>query len=139
MEEEGASREAAELHYREFIEKTARKEELAEQVLWLKKQLVGLDEKRQNNRVAQRQIRTQETKSLWLHTGTMFLKLPKKAVAQIVHEDGEKINHDVSETTEKAHGLVRELKRVEGETTKMAEAFDLKPLSKQDMTLFGPS
>uniref|UniRef100_A0A6B2LQK1 Uncharacterized protein n=1 Tax=Arcella intermedia TaxID=1963864 RepID=A0A6B2LQK1_9EUKA len=111
-------------------------EELGEDVITDKQQLVDFDRRRQHNREALRFLKEEQTdKDQWLFLGSFFLKKKKQDVIKIINtdqktmdEEGERVQQSIKAKTTKLHQLEGRANEVKG--------FNLKPLGKEDYNAF---
>ncbi|XP_071959136.1 p53 and DNA damage-regulated protein 1-like [Antedon mediterranea] len=114
-------------------------EELAEDILSDKHQVVELDKKRNKNREAIRALsnikiensKTKKEKNVWVCFGNMFLKMPVAATQQVLIEDQKQLDAGIDELRNGMKPKVARLRDMEGENE--AKGFDLQSLSKEDL------
>ncbi|KAL5019413.1 hypothetical protein ScPMuIL_005135 [Solemya velum] len=115
-----------------LLEYLAQVEEVAEDILADKQNLIDLDKKRQKTREAIRKLRNeQESKKTWICFGNMFLKLPHKQASTIIEKDFEKIDNEMTDIRIRLKSKVSKLRDMEHKND--IGRFNLSPLSRQEM------
>ncbi|XP_033101552.1 p53 and DNA damage-regulated protein 1-like [Anneissia japonica] len=113
-------------------------EELAEDILSDKHQVVELDKKRNKNREALRALakmqpneKSKKEKNVWVCFGNMFVKMPVTTTQQVLSDDQKQLDKGIEELRNGLKPKVARLRDMEGE--KEAKGFDLQCLSKSDL------
>ncbi|XP_022082380.1 p53 and DNA damage-regulated protein 1-like [Acanthaster planci] len=112
-------------------------EQVAEEVLADKQQIVDLDRTRNGNREGLRclmkqnqQSRTGESKS-WICFGNMFIKVPGPSAQAMVEQDQKKLDEEIDRLHKELRPKVAKLRDLEGQ--KKAKGFDLTALSSEEI------
>ncbi|XP_043946275.1 p53 and DNA damage-regulated protein 1 [Protopterus annectens] len=108
-------------------------EELAEDVLTDKQQIVDLDVKRNRNREALRVLQKDLEKSekVMVCFGNMFIKLPKSRTKEMIQKDQEQLDKEVDRLHNQLKVKVNRLYEAQGKD--QIKGFDLNPLSLEEM------
>ncbi|XP_068930018.1 p53 and DNA damage-regulated protein 1 [Petaurus breviceps papuanus] len=108
-------------------------EELAEEVLADKQQIVDLDLKRNQNREALRALQRDPSQSnkVMVCFGNMFIKLPRPRTKDMIHKDQEHLDEEIEKLRKQLKGKVNRLLEAQGKPE--LKGFNLKPLSQEEM------
>nr|XP_002131860.1 p53 and DNA damage-regulated protein 1-like [Ciona intestinalis] len=112
-------------------------EQLAEDVLSDKQQIVDLDKKRNSNREALAALHKKTTapassqNKTWLNFGGVFLKLPKKSAITMLQSDQAELDKEISQIRDNLHNKVNKLRDAQGESDLLG--YGLHPLSKAEL------
>jgi len=108
-------------------------EEVAEDVLTDKHQIVDLDRRRNKNREAIRALEKQNggihDKS-WVCIGNMFLKMPTSQTTNLLKEDQKKLDAECENLRLRLRKNVNKLRDLEGKPE--LQGFDLQPLTQEE-------
>ncbi|XP_038067862.1 p53 and DNA damage-regulated protein 1-like [Patiria miniata] len=116
-------------------------EQLAEEVLADKEQIVDLDRTRNGNREGLRSLIRQNRQSKpgqsksWVCFGDMFIKLPGPTAQAMIEQDQEKLTEEIDRLHKELKPKVAKLRDMEGQ--KEAKGFDLTALSSDEMKAVG--
>lgn len=111
-------------------------EELAEDVLTVKQQIIDLDKKRNQNREALRVLQNRKKmKSCkdqkdWVCFGNTFMKLPQSKTEEMLQKDQGKLDQEIEKLRNELQPKVAKLRELEG--LPEAKGFDLKSLTKEE-------
>nr|AEG79728.1 p53 and DNA damage-regulated protein 1 [Apostichopus japonicus] len=116
-------------------------EELAEEVLTVKQQIVDLDKKRNQNREAIRALQNKKKKTTqegdkktnqkeWVCFGNTFMKLPQSKTQDMLQEDQNSLDQEIDKLHNELRPKVSRLRELEG--LPEAKGFDLKSLTKEE-------
>ncbi|KAJ8041964.1 p53 and DNA damage-regulated protein 1 [Holothuria leucospilota] len=110
-------------------------EELAEEVLTAKQQIVDLDKKRNQNREALRALQNKRKASSkeskeWVCFGNTFLKLPHCKTEEMLKEDQKQLDTEIEKLRDELKPKVKRLRDMEGLPD--VKGFDLKSLTKEE-------
>ncbi|XP_020846368.1 p53 and DNA damage-regulated protein 1 isoform X1 [Phascolarctos cinereus] len=108
-------------------------EELAEEVLADKQQIVDLDLKRNQNREALRALQRDPSQSdkVMVCFGNMFIKLPRPRTKDMIQRDQEHLDEEIEKLRKQLKGKVSRLLEAQGKPE--LKGFNLKPLSQEEM------
>ncbi|KAJ8307483.1 hypothetical protein KUTeg_015567 [Tegillarca granosa] len=107
-------------------------EEIAEDILTDKQQLVDLDRKRQKTREAIRTLQKDKSSNkLWVCFGNMFLKLPKSQTKKLLEKDFDELDNEILDIRKNLIPKVGKLRDIDGQED--IKGFNLNPLSKDEM------
>ncbi|XP_044517483.1 p53 and DNA damage-regulated protein 1 [Gracilinanus agilis] len=108
-------------------------EELAEEVLADKQQIVDLDLKRNQNREALRALQRDPSPSdkVMVCFGNMFIKLPRPRTKDMIQKDQEHLDEEIEKLRKQLKGKVNRLLEAQGKPE--LKGFNLKPLSQEEM------
>ncbi|XP_076306005.1 pdrg1 prefoldin-like subunit [Tachypleus tridentatus] len=111
-------------------------EEVAEDILADKNQLVDLDRKRNKNREALRALdkeikADQIPKKSLVCFGNMFIKLPKETTKKLITVDNARLEEEVASLRNGLRNKVNKLRELEGKSE--LSGFSLQPLSREEM------
>ncbi|XP_072487731.1 p53 and DNA damage-regulated protein 1 [Notamacropus eugenii] len=108
-------------------------EELAEEVLADKQQIVDLDLKRNQNREALRALQRDPSQSdkVMVCFGNMFIKLPRPRTKDMIEKDQEHLDEEIEKLRKQLKRKVSRLLEAQGKPE--LKGFNLKPLSQEEM------
>ncbi|XP_013781466.1 p53 and DNA damage-regulated protein 1-like [Limulus polyphemus] len=111
-------------------------EEVAEDILTDKNQLVDLDRKRNKNREALRALdkeikADQMPKKSLVCFGNMFIKFPKETAKKLITDDQAKLEKEVTNLRNGLKHKISKLRELEGKSE--LSGFSLQPLSREEM------
>ncbi|GAB1606934.1 p53 and DNA damage-regulated protein 1-like [Argonauta hians] len=107
-------------------------EEVAEQILANKQQIVDLDKKRQQLREANRVLsKSRGDKKRWVCMSNMFIKMPEKYTKSILEKDFDKLDTEINSIRKTLKAQVSRLRDLEQQED--LKGFDLKPLSDKEL------
>jgi len=107
-------------------------EQLAEDILTDKQQLVDFDRRRQNNREALRNIQDYKHDEVWLFVGQFFMKKKTTDVRNILQKDQQIMQEETDKINSTMKAKSTQLHELEGRANQM-KGFNLKPLSGEDL------
>ncbi|CAH1270287.1 PDRG1 [Branchiostoma lanceolatum] len=116
-------------------------EEMAEEILTDKRQIVDLDKKRNAAREALRCLRKEEqavTKGgkAWVCFGDMFVKIPKGTATNMLETDQKQLDSEIDRLRDGLQPKVSKLRDMESKPE--LKGFSLQPLSKEEANIFKP-
>ncbi|CAH3153881.1 unnamed protein product [Porites lobata] len=114
-------------------------EELAEEIMEDKHQIVELDKKRNANREAMRALKKGDTKSAtksWVCFGNTFMKLPSSNVQEMLQKDQKNLEEEISKLRKDLKPKVSKLHELEG--LPEVKGFDLTALTEDDLSNLKP-
>lgn len=126
-------------------------ERVADQILQNKQLIVEYDKKRQGNREALRELKKSEEKNVWMTVGSMLIEMERIQAIGVLTDgkrneflnytlikkiipftEQKKIDQEIDKLRDEQIILVKRHKDLEMDT--MPSGFDLKPLSKNEMS-----
>uniref|UniRef100_A0A8C4WUH5 P53 and DNA-damage regulated 1 n=1 Tax=Eptatretus burgeri TaxID=7764 RepID=A0A8C4WUH5_EPTBU len=108
-------------------------EELAEDVLADRQQVIDLDQKRNFNREAIRSLRTEKsTDKVWVCFGRTLIKLTNSQTLEMLQKDQEQLNEEIDKIHSQLKVKVNNLNDAQGKPG--LKGFDLIPLMKMEMS-----
>ncbi|XP_068006516.1 p53 and DNA damage-regulated protein 1 [Melanerpes formicivorus] len=110
-------------------------EELAEEVLAVRQQIVDLDVKRNRNREALRALQRDaepEGKAM-VCFGNMFIELPKAQTKEMLRKDQESLDEEINNLRKELRGKVNHLFEAQGKPE--LKGFNLNPMTAEEMKL----
>ncbi|XP_007910613.1 p53 and DNA damage-regulated protein 1 [Callorhinchus milii] len=115
----------------------SRVEELAEEVLADKQQIIDLDLKRNQNREALRVLRNSINQSgnVMVCFGNMFIKLPKSRTKDMIQKDQEQLDKEIQQLRNQLRTKVNNLNEAQGKPE--LKGFDLSPLTPDEIRAIG--
>lgn len=111
----------------------ARIESLAEEILVDRQEMVKLDERRNNLRVAAREIRNSTENKFWIQIGASLVKAEKNRALDILQKDTDLINTEVENLQKSIKAKVNQLRELEH--TSPLTGLMLNPLSNKEMSV----
>ncbi|KAJ7337047.1 p53 and DNA damage-regulated protein 1 [Desmophyllum pertusum] len=124
------------------LQRFAELEELAQEIMEDKQQIVELDKKRNTNREALRALKREDrsgaikepssTKS-WVCFGNMFIKLPSTNVQAMLQQDQRNLDEEISRLRKDLKPKVSKLHELEG--LPEVKGFDLTALTQDDFRI----
>lgn len=102
-------------------------EELAEEILTDRAQIIDYDKKRNDNREAINAIKDNPSKKQWFCVGNLFIKIPEEQAKQILVEDQQKIEAEMNKLRNSLKPKVKKLHELEG--LQEVKGFDLKGMN----------
>ena len=102
-------------------------EELAEEILTDRAQIIDYDKKRNGNREAINAIKDNSSKKQWFCVGNLFIKIPEEQAKQILVEDQQKIEAEMNKLRNNLKPKVKKLHELEG--LPEVKGFDLKGMN----------
>lgn len=102
-------------------------EELAEEILTDRAQIIDYDKKRNGNREAISAIKDNSSKKQWFCVGNLFIKIPEEQAKQILVEDQQKIEAEMNKLRNNLKPKVKKLHELEG--LQEVKGFDLKGMN----------
>lgn len=107
-------------------------EEVAEDILSDKQQLIDLDRRRQKTREAIRVIQKDKTtEKTWVCFGNQFIKLPKQKTKKLLEKDFDELDNQISDVRKQLKPKVSKLRDMEKRED--IKGFNLNPLSKEEI------
>nr|AGK88245.1 p53 and DNA damage regulated protein [Mytilus galloprovincialis] len=107
-------------------------EQVAEEIIADKHQMVDLDRRRQKTREAIRVLQKDKTtEKNWVCFGNQFIKLPKKATKKLLDQDFEELDNQINDLRRELKPKVSKLRDMEKKED--IKGFNLNPLSKEEM------
>lgn len=108
-------------------------EELAEDVLSDRQQIVELDRKRNQIREATRAVyKSKDSGKLWVCHGNQFIKLPKHQTKKFLNQDSDELDDEINSLRRQLKQKVNKLQDLEHKEE--LKGFHLNPLSKKELT-----
>ncbi|XP_026462621.1 p53 and DNA damage-regulated protein 1-like [Ctenocephalides felis] len=111
----------------------ARIESLAEEILVDRQEMVKLDERRNNLRVAAREIRNSTENKFWIQIGASLVKSEKNRALDILQKDTDLINTEVENLQKSIKAKVNQLRELEHASP--LTGLMLNPLSNKEMSV----
>ncbi|RMB95735.1 hypothetical protein DUI87_27848 [Hirundo rustica rustica] len=110
-------------------------EELAEDVLAARQQIVDLDVKRNRNREALRALHkdTEPDEKATVCFGNMFIELPKAKTREMLRQDQEELDEEINNLRKELRVKVNRLYEAQGKPE--LKGFNLNPMSAEEMKL----
>ena len=102
-------------------------EELAEEILTDRAQIIDYDKKRNGNREAINAIKDNSSKKQWFCVGNLFIKIPEEQAKQLLVEDQQKIEAEMNKLRNNLKPKVKKLHELEG--LQEVKGFDLKGMN----------
>ena len=102
-------------------------EELAEEILTDRAQIIDYDKKRNGNREALNAVKNNPNNKQWFCVGNMFLKIPEEQVKEIIIKDQKIIDEEMDKLRKNLKPKVAKLHELEG--LEEVKGFDLKSLN----------
>ncbi|XP_074617991.1 p53 and DNA damage-regulated protein 1-like [Acropora palmata] len=115
------------------LQKFTELEELAEEIMGDKHQIVELDKRRNTNREAERALKKLDTKlasKSWVCIGNIFVKLPNSHVQGMLQQDHKSLDVEISKLRSDLKPKVSKLHALEG--LPEVKGFDLTALTQDD-------
>lgn len=115
------------------LQKFTELEELAEEIIEDKHQIVELDKRRNTNREAERALKKLDTKlasKSWVCIGNIFVKLPNSHVQEMLQQDHKSLDVEISKLRSDLKPKVSKLHELEG--LPEVKGFDLTALTQDD-------
>ncbi|KAG2461225.1 p53 and DNA damage-regulated protein 1 isoform X1 [Polypterus senegalus] len=107
-------------------------EEVAEEVLADKQQMIDLDKKRNRNREALRVLQNDgESSKVKMCFGNMFIKLPKEKAIEMIKKDQQQLDQEINTLQNQLKSKVNHLNDLQGKPE--LKGFNLVPLTKDEM------
>eukprot|EP00041_Stephanoeca_diplocostata_P013523 m.237238 g.237238 ORF g.237238 m.237238 type:complete len:126 (+) comp19366_c0_seq2:308-685(+) len=113
-------------------------ERLAEEILAEKHQVVAYDQRRNENRVALREVRQKtlaKKSKVWMNLGDFFVHMPREQVISLIEEDQEKLSNEIERVRNDMQKKTQKLRRKEGKA--MSEGWNLKGMAEKEIS--GPA
>jgi len=126
----------------QLMEHLSAVEEMAEEILSDRQQIVNLDRKRNHNREAMRALTNEIRKEVvaedksWVCFGNMFMKMDKKEVHKQLIEDQVLLDKEIDKLRNGLKPKLDKLRDIEGKPE--LQGFHLQPLSNQEMMAVNP-
>eukprot|EP00040_Diaphanoeca_grandis_P013627 m.68919 g.68919 ORF g.68919 m.68919 type:complete len:147 (-) comp24016_c0_seq1:98-538(-) len=117
------------------VDTVAVHERLAEEIITGKHQVVELDRRRNENRMALREIKKKtlsKASKIWMNVGDIFLQLPRKTVVEMMEKDQTQLDTAIDETRDNLQKKAVELRQKEHKP--ISEGWDLKGMSFKEMS-----
>jgi len=116
-------------------------EELAQEIMEDKHQIVELDKKRNTNREALRALKKEDSSGLktsksWVCFGNMFLKLPNSNIQSMLQQDQKNLDEEIGRLRKDLKPKVSKLHELEG--LPEVKGFDLTALTQDDLQNLKP-
>ncbi|XP_057221855.1 p53 and DNA damage-regulated protein 1 [Malurus melanocephalus] len=110
-------------------------EELAEDVLAARQQIVDLDVKRNRNREALRALHKdlEPDEKAMVCFGSMFIELPKTKTREMLRQDQEELDEEINNLRKELRVKVNRLYEAQGKPE--LKGFNLNPMSAEEMKL----
>ena len=104
----------------------------AEDILSDRQQIVELDQRRQDTRMAARIVKVNKNKDKkqWVSFGNMFIKLPTSYTSELLDRDYKNLGEEISEIRDGLKDKVEKLRDLEGKPA--LKGFHLKPLTRDE-------
>ncbi|CAH3042187.1 unnamed protein product [Pocillopora meandrina] len=122
------------------LQKFAELEELAQEIMEDKQQIIELDKQRNTNREALRMLKKDDKRGLtskpWVCFGNMFIKLPSSNVQAMLQQDQKNLEEEISRLRKDLKPKVSKLHELEG--LPEVKGFDLTALTKDDLQSLEP-
>ncbi|XP_027037757.1 p53 and DNA damage-regulated protein 1-like [Pocillopora verrucosa] len=126
------------------LQKFAELEELAQEIMEDKQQIIELDKQRNTNREALRMLKKEDKRGLsgassskpWVCFGNMFIKLPSSNVQAMLQQDQKNLEEEISRLRKDLKPKVSKLHELEG--LPEVKGFDLTALTKDDLQSLEP-
>jgi len=120
----------------QVLQRFSELEELAQEIMEDKHQIIELDKKRNTNREALRALKTKDTTGVktsksWVCFGNMFLKLPSSNVQTMLQQDQKNLDEEISRLRKDLKPKVSKLHELEG--LPEVKGFDLTALTQDDL------
>jgi len=104
-------------------------EEIAEEILSDKQQIVDFDKRRNVNREALRSLKDSKDNKTWLCSGAdLFIKLPTDGARKIIEKDQRTLDEEINKLRDQLKVKTSKLSEIEG-TEDSTKPFFLKPTS----------
>ncbi|XP_068696866.1 p53 and DNA damage-regulated protein 1-like isoform X2 [Montipora foliosa] len=116
------------------LQKFTELEELAEEIMGDKHQIVELDKRRNTNREAIRVLTKMDAKfakKSWVCIGNIFVKLPNSHAHEMLQQDQKNLDGEISNLREDLKPKVSKLHELEG--LPEVKGFDLTSLTREDL------
>jgi chaperonin cofactor prefoldin len=97
-----------------MLEALEQVEEVADDIIASKEQIVDLDRRRNKNREASRALSKSKDKKIWLNFGGMFVKTTTQKAKEIINEDQEELNKGITTLRDEMKEKVSTLRQLEG-------------------------
>ncbi|XP_014253053.1 p53 and DNA damage-regulated protein 1 [Cimex lectularius] len=110
-------------------------ESLAEEILRDKAEVVSIDKKRNSNREGIRQLMKSNEKKTWMTLGPILVKMPSDKVRNMLEKDQKVLDIEINKVRSDLKVKVNKLRDLEYNDP--LKGFDLKPLSRQEMSAVG--
>eukprot|EP00038_Savillea_parva_P013854 m.212989 g.212989 ORF g.212989 m.212989 type:complete len:127 (-) comp26328_c0_seq1:193-573(-) len=121
-----------------IVNDLAAQEKLAEEVMSERYQVVQLDARRNENRVALGQLRRHalaKTSRVWINVGSAFLLFPREDAERIIEADQVELTTAIESSRASSQAKAKQLQAKEGR--QMSKGWDLKPMARSEMS--GPA
>ncbi|XP_026163736.1 p53 and DNA damage-regulated protein 1 [Mastacembelus armatus] len=108
-------------------------EEVAEDVLTTKQQIVDLDTKRNRNREALNALKTEisDSEKVKVCFGSMFIKFSKSKTKEMIHKDQEQLDKEINDLRKALKAKVNCLNEMQGKPE--LRGYNLSPLSTDEI------
>ncbi|GBP56336.1 p53 and DNA damage-regulated protein 1 [Eumeta japonica] len=116
------------LKYLESVEK------LAEEILSDKREIIMLDQRRNENREALREVSKQQQTKCWLTVGSVLVKHDIKSAKELLEADQKQLNIDINKLRSDLKIKVNELRDLEMQPP--VPGFMLVPMSQKESSAF---
>ena len=110
-------------------------EELAEDILRDKCEVVAIDRKRNDNREGLRALTKMSEKKIWMAIGPLLIKLPKAKAKNMLIEDQKILDVEINKLRSELKVKVNKLRDLEFQEP--VPGFQLKPLTKEEFSAVG--
>eukprot|EP01119_Soliformovum_irregulare_P010960 TRINITY_DN2708_c0_g1_i1.p1 TRINITY_DN2708_c0_g1~~TRINITY_DN2708_c0_g1_i1.p1 ORF type:complete len:131 (-),score=26.67 TRINITY_DN2708_c0_g1_i1:85-477(-) len=107
-------------------------EVLGEDILTDKQQLIDFDRKRNSNRQGARELESYKEETVWINSGSLFIKFPKSEAKQLIANDQKAIDEEMTKLRDGLKVKASKLAKMEGGPD-LAQSFFLKPSEPADL------
>ncbi|KAK9765596.1 hypothetical protein K7432_005941 [Basidiobolus ranarum] len=118
----------------DIVKEQAEREQLAEDILTDRQLIIDYDRRRNTNREALNSLKKTSTpKKVWMNLGDMFVKFEGDKVKELIRQDQDKLDTEISQIRDGLKVKARQLDALEGGDGSKIAGFDLKSVSGQEL------